>query len=147
MRSHIHASDWPWRRACSCPLSVCAWRKRLTLAQKVSATAAAATSLNQGVVVAATSAACSFLVKKGSGATDANGGTVTIVGPATVAQSVQTQHLFDMTLDGNTAGALGDAAGGTSMVVGHVVPILGTGTNQTADKGLMVECTGTGVSA
>src|SRR4029079_17610876 len=41
-----------------------------------------------------------------SGATDGNGATVTIVGPVTVAQSVQTQHLFDMTLDGNTAGVL-----------------------------------------
>jgi hypothetical protein len=47
----------------------------------------------------------------------------------------------------NTAGALADAAGSTSIAIGQVVPIFGTGTNQTADKALLIQCTGSGKSA
>jgi hypothetical protein len=53
-----------------------------------------------------------------SQATDANGGTVTVVGPSTVAQTVQTQNLFDLTLSGNTAGVLQLVSSGTLTLAG-----------------------------
>jgi hypothetical protein len=75
-----------------------------------------------------------------SGATDANGGTVSIIGPATVAQSVQTQDRFDLTAAGNTAGALAlvssgtlTLAGGNSITVsqnGNAITISGATTSQ-----------------
>jgi hypothetical protein len=47
----------------------------------------------------------------------------------------------------NTAGALSDAAGGTSFIVGYVVPVFGTTLGTAADRELMVECNAGGVSA
>jgi hypothetical protein len=47
----------------------------------------------------------------------------------------------------NTAGALADAAGTASIVVGYVVPVFGTTLGTAADKALMVECSGTGSAA
>lgn len=47
----------------------------------------------------------------------------------------------------NTAGALADAAGTASIVIGYVVPVFGTTLGTAADKALMVECSGTGSAA
>lgn len=47
----------------------------------------------------------------------------------------------------DTAGALADAAGTASIVVGYVVPVFGTTLGTAADKALMVECNGTGSAA
>jgi hypothetical protein len=49
---------------------------------------------------------------------DGDGGTVTISGPNTVAQSVQTQNRFNLTLDGNTAGVLAEVSSGTLTLAG-----------------------------
>lgn len=52
-----------------------------------------------------------------SQATDVNGGTITISG-ATTSQSAQTQGLFDLTIDGNTAGAGALVSSGTLTLAG-----------------------------
>ena len=49
---------------------------------------------------------------------DGNGGTITVVGPTTVAQSVQTQNLFDLTISGNTDGAPALVSSGTLTLAG-----------------------------
>ncbi len=52
-----------------------------------------------------------------SQATDVNGGTITISG-ATTSQSLQTQGLFDLTIDGNTAGVGALVSSGTLTLAG-----------------------------
>jgi hypothetical protein len=47
-----------------------------------------------------------------------NGNSVTISGPNTVAQSVQSQNLFDLSLGGNTVGALALISSGTALIAG-----------------------------
>lgn len=47
----------------------------------------------------------------------------------------------------DTAGALADAAGTASIIVGYVVPVFATNLGTAADKALMVECNGTGSAA
>jgi hypothetical protein len=44
----------------------------------------------------------------------------------------------------DTAGALADAAGTLSIVVGYVVPVWATNLGVAADKALLVECNGSG---
>lgn len=47
----------------------------------------------------------------------------------------------------DTAGALADAAGTASIIVGYVVPVFGTNLGTAPDKALLVECSGTGSAA
>jgi hypothetical protein len=47
-----------------------------------------------------------------------NGNAVTISGPTTVAQTVQTQNLHNLTLSGNTAGAMAQISSGTLTLAG-----------------------------
>jgi hypothetical protein len=47
----------------------------------------------------------------------------------------------------DTAGALADAAGTATILVGHVIPVWGTTLGTAADKALLVECSGTGSAA
>lgn len=53
-----------------------------------------------------------------SQSTDAGGATVTISGVNTVAQSVQTQNLVDLTLSGNTSGVMALVSSGTATLAG-----------------------------
>ncbi len=53
-----------------------------------------------------------------SQATDANGATITMSGVNTVAQTVQTQNLHNVTLSGNTAGAMAQISSGTMTLAG-----------------------------
>jgi hypothetical protein len=53
-----------------------------------------------------------------SQSTNANGGTVTISGPSTSVQTVQTQNLHNISLTGNTAGGMAEVSSGTLTLAG-----------------------------
>lgn len=85
-----------------------------------------------------------------SQATDANGGTITVSG-ATTSQSVQTQSRFNLTLDGNTSGALALVSSGVLTLVGgnsitlsqngNAITISGATTSQSVQTQNMVAVT------